>query len=73
MNLLLYILLSYICIHGNRSNLKMDMYELVQIVNKKLIGLKNYYNLKYAKEHLNSIDWYATEKFTIWYNHKKQR
>ena len=58
---------------GRRSNLKMDMYDLVQTMNKKIIGLKNYYNLKYADKQLNKIDWYIIQRFTIWYNNKKQR
>ncbi|WP_337955447.1 reverse transcriptase domain-containing protein [Clostridium luticellarii] len=57
---------------GNRSNLKMDMYDLVQIMNKKIVGLKNYYNLKYSGKQLNKIDWYIIERLTIWYNNKKQ-
>jgi len=51
----------------------MDIYEVVQIVNKKIVGLRNFYNLKYAGEQLNKIDWYIIQRFTIWYNHKKQR
>lgn len=58
---------------GNRRKLKMDMYELVQKINRKLIGLRNYYKLKYAGKQLDKIDWYVIERFTIWYNHKKQR
>lgn len=58
---------------GNRGNLKMDMYDLIQVMNRKLIGFRNYYNLKYAGKQLNKIDWYVIERFTIWYNHKKQR
>lgn len=57
----------------NRSTLKMDMYDLVQTMNKKIVGLKNYYNLKYAGKQLNKIDWYIIQRFTIWYNNKKQR
>lgn len=58
---------------NNRATLKMDMYDLVQTVNKKVVGLKNYYNLKYVGNQLNKIDWYIIQKFTIWYNNKKQR
>ena len=32
------------------------MYDLVQEINKKLIELRNYYNLKYANKQLNKID-----------------
>lgn len=58
---------------GNRGKLKMDMYDLVQEINRKLVGFRNYYNLKFAGKQLNKIDWYVIERFTIWYNHKKQR
>ena len=40
-------------IMGNRSNLKMDMYDLIQILNK--------------------VEWYVIKRFTIQYNHEKQR
>lgn len=58
---------------SNSSTLKMDMYDLVQTMNKKIIELRNYYNLKYAGKQLNKIDWYIIQRFTIWYNNKKQR
>lgn len=58
---------------NSRATLKMDMYDLVQKMNKKIVGLRNYYNLKYAGKQLNKIDCYIIQKFTIWYNNKKQR
>ncbi|WP_461207902.1 group II intron reverse transcriptase/maturase [Clostridium sp. DL1XJH146] len=58
---------------GNRKTLVNDMYEMVQILNRKLTGFKNYYKLKYARKQLNKIDWYVITRFIIWYNHKKQR
>lgn len=58
---------------GNRSRIKMSMYDLVQIINKKVIGLRNYYKLKYANRQLHKIDCYIIERFTIWYNNKIQR
>lgn len=58
---------------GNRGALKMDMYDIVQEINKKLVGLRNYYSLKFAGKQLNKIDWYVIERFTIWYNQNKQR
>lgn len=51
----------------------MDMYDLVQIMNRKIVGIKNYDKLKYATYQLRKIDWYITKRFTIWYNNKKQR
>lgn len=58
---------------SSRTTLKMDMYDLVQTMNRKIVGLRNYYNLKYAHKQLNKIDWYIIQRFTIWYNNKKQR
>lgn len=58
---------------NNRAMLKIDIKEMVKIVNRRLVGFKNYYGLKYADKHLNKIDWYVIEKFTVWNNYKRQR
>lgn len=58
---------------GKRSTLKLDMKDLIEVINRKVIGWKNYYGLEYAKAKLNQIDWYIINRFTIWYNHKHQR
>lgn len=57
---------------NNRATLKRDIKEMIKIINRRLIGFKNYYGIKYASKHLNKIDWYVREKFTIWNNHKRQ-
>ncbi|MCY6355362.1 group II intron reverse transcriptase/maturase [Clostridium sp. ZS2-4] len=57
---------------NNRATLKRDIKEMIKIINRRLRGFKNYYGLKYASKHLNKIDWYVIEKFTIWNNHKRQ-
>jgi hypothetical protein len=36
------------------------------IVNRCLVGFRNYYGLKHAGKQLNKIDWYVLEKFTVW-------
>ncbi|MEG0578257.1 MAG: hypothetical protein RR500_10450, partial [Bacilli bacterium] len=41
-------------------------------INRRLVGFKNYYGLKNAGKQLNKLDWYVLEKFTVWYNHKRQ-
>lgn len=58
---------------GNRSTLKQDMKELIEVLNRKIVGWKNYYGLIYAKAKLNQIDWYIINRFALWYNHKHQR
>ena len=57
---------------NQRSNLYKDIKEVIKITNRRLVGFKNYYGLKYAGKQLNKLDWYVLEKFTIWYNHKRQ-
>lgn len=37
-----------------------------EIVNRRLVGFRNYYGLKHAGKQLNKIDWYVLEKFTVW-------
>lgn len=58
---------------GNRSTLATDMLDIVKILNRKLVGFKNYFKLKYATKQLNKIDWYVLCSFVRWYNKKKQR
>ncbi len=55
---------------SNRATLKMDMHDLVQIINRKVVGFRNYYNLKYAGKQLNKIGWYIIQRFTIGYNNQ---
>lgn len=56
-----------------RSVLNSEMYDLVEILNRKLIGFRNYYKLQYAAIKLKKIDWYVNKRFTIWYNNKINR
>lgn len=55
-----------------RSTLHLDIKDLIEILNPKIIGMRNYYGLKNAKKQLRKIDWYIVMKFAIWYNCKKQ-
>lgn len=43
---------------GNRGRLKMDIKDLIKIMNPKIRGWRNYYGLKTAKKWLRSIDWH---------------
>jgi len=55
-----------------RPTLHMDIKNLIEKLNPKIIGMRNYYGLKNAKEQLRKIDWYIVMKFTMWYNSKRQ-
>lgn len=57
---------------NKRSSLYQDIKEMIKIMNRRLVGFKNYYGLKNAGKQLNKLDWYVLEKFTVWYNHKRQ-
>ena len=57
---------------NQRSSLYQDIKEMIKTINRRLVGFKNYYGLKNAGKQLNKLDWYVLEKFTVWYNHKRQ-
>lgn len=50
----------------------LDIQDLIETLNPKIVGMRNYYNLKNAGKQLNKIDWYVIKKFTVWYNNKKK-
>ena len=56
-----------------RGALLLDVREVIEILNPKIVGMRNYYGLKNANKQLSKIDWYILKKFTLWYNYKKQR
>ena len=58
---------------ARRSMLKMDVKELIERMNPKIRGWRNYYGLDTAKQWLRKIDWYILQRFNIWYNKKKQK
>lgn len=58
---------------GRRVILKSNMKELIDIMNPKIRGWRNYYGVKTAKRWMNSIDWYVIRRYTIWYNKKHQK
>lgn len=59
-------------VFASRSTLLLDVQRMIEILNPKIIGMRNYYGLKNAGEQLNKIDWYIIKKFTLWYNYKTQ-
>jgi RNA-directed DNA polymerase len=58
---------------ARRSMLKLDVKELIDRMNPKIRGWRNYYGLDTARHWLREIDWYLLQRFTIWYNKKKQK
>jgi group II intron reverse transcriptase/maturase len=59
-------------VFASRSTLLLDVRKMIEILNPKIIGMRNYYGLKNAGKQLNKMDWYIIKKFTLWYNYKTQ-
>lgn len=59
-------------VFANRSTLLLDVRKMIEILNPKIIGMRNCYGLKNAGKQLNKLDWYITKKFTLWVNYKTQ-
>ncbi len=59
-------------VFASRSTLLLDVQRMIEILNPKIIGMRNYYGLKNAGKQLNKMDWYIIKKFTLWYNYKTQ-
>jgi group II intron reverse transcriptase/maturase len=57
----------------NRNSCNDNIENRIKVLNRKLIGFKNYYGLKFARKWLAKIDWYVTMQFTIWRNNKSKR
>jgi RNA-directed DNA polymerase len=53
--------------------LLLSVEEMVKLLNPKIIGMRNYYDRRFARPWLCKIDKYINFKFTRWYNRKKQR
>lgn len=57
-----------------RSELYLDMDELIKGLNRKLQGMKNYYLISpIAKKWLNRIDWYVIERLNLFWNKKRNK
>ncbi len=59
-------------VFASRTTLLLDVHKMIEILNPKIIGMRNYYGLKNAGKQLNKMDWYIIKKFTLWYNYKTQ-
>jgi group II intron reverse transcriptase/maturase len=57
-------------VFASRSTLLLDVKDMIEILNPKIVGMRNYYGLKNAGKQLNKMDWYIIKKFTLWYNYK---
>jgi len=57
---------------SKRKLLKESVAEIVDRLNPKLRGWKNYYGLRLAVKWLAKIDWYVQETLTRWWNKKRQ-
>lgn len=55
------------------ARLLWSLQDMIKLLNPKIIGMRNYYNRKFAQEKLWHIDRYIVQKFTKWYNSKRQR
>lgn len=60
-------------IFGNRGTLQRDIREMIERINPKVRGWRNYYGLKTAEKWLRAIDWHILQWFTRWWNKKRQR
>lgn len=59
-------------VFASRSTLLLDVQEMIEPLNRKIVGMRNYYGLKNAGKQLNKMDWYVIKKFTLWHNYKSQ-
>ena len=58
---------------ASRTTLVLDAKTLIERLNPKIRGWRNYYGVKTASKWLNKIDWYILLRFTIWWNKKRQK
>ncbi len=58
---------------ANPATLQRDIQEMIEKLNPKIRGWRNYYQTKNSWKWLAAIDWYILQRFTIWYNKKHQR
>ena len=66
-----------------RANIRTEFYsparrcwsveDMIRLLNHKIVGMRNYYNREFAQKKLWHIDRYIVQKFTKWYNYKRQR
>jgi len=56
-----------------RAVLILDVKTLIEKLNPKIRGWRNYYGVDTATKWLRSIDWHITLRLTRWWNKKRQR
>lgn len=57
---------------GGRPKLLLDIEVLIDRLNPKIRGWRNYYGLDTAREWLKKIDTYILKRFTLWWNKKRK-
>ena len=60
-------------VFASPSRLLLSLPDMVQLLNPKIIGMRNYYARRFSRPWLWKIEKYINLKFTRWYNRKKQR
>lgn len=55
---------------NKRNVLTKSIEELVEIINRKIVGWRNYYKTRNNDKWMKAIDWYTLCTFTRWYNKK---
>lgn len=60
-------------VFASPSRLLFSMEDMVKLLNPKIIGMRNYYMRRFTRPWMWKIDKYINQKFTRWYNRKKQR
>jgi hypothetical protein len=59
---------------GKNNKLFLSMEDIVEGLNRRLQGFKNYYLISpIAKKWLSRIDWYVLERLTIFWNRKRNK
>lgn len=61
-----------ICIYLSRDTLYLELEDMIEAMNKKIVGWRNYYGLS-RWDKLVQIDKYIQLRFIIWFNQKRQR
>ncbi|TJX64573.1 group II intron reverse transcriptase/maturase [Soehngenia saccharolytica] len=59
-------------VFASRAKLRLNIEDMIDILNPKVVGMRNYYGLKNAGKQLNKIDWFIIKKFTLWHNYRTQ-
>ena len=60
-------------VFASPSRLLLSMEDMIKLLNPKIIGMRNYYTRRFTRPWMWKIDKYINQKFTRWYNRKKQR